>query len=188
MPARPTPFPARRRPFPRVFSACSRRQLRAFFRKGGGACLSNAPDSGILVPRARCGNGLVEDGEECDCGSSQECPDDCCFAHNCSLRAGAQCTHGDCCARCLVRAWEARGEGLGGACEPACWSWLIGALGSPGPCRLYRAAACLALQPLCRALRLDLTICCPSVPWPTSLHLVTCVAEAGRRAVPPSCG
>ncbi|XP_041588780.1 disintegrin and metalloproteinase domain-containing protein 33 isoform X2 [Vulpes lagopus] len=90
-------------PFPRVFSACSRRQLRAFFRKGGGACLSNAPDSSLLVPRARCGNGLVEEGEECDCGASQECQDACCLAHNCSLRAGAQCTHGDCCARCLLK-------------------------------------------------------------------------------------
>ncbi|XP_014645592.1 PREDICTED: disintegrin and metalloproteinase domain-containing protein 33 isoform X1 [Ceratotherium simum simum] len=90
-------------PFPRVFSACSRRQLRAFFRKGGGACLSNTPDSGLLVPRARCGNGFVEEGEECDCGASQECLDPCCFAHNCSLRAGAQCTHGDCCARCLLK-------------------------------------------------------------------------------------
>uniref|UniRef100_A0A452SRM1 ADAM metallopeptidase domain 33 n=1 Tax=Ursus americanus TaxID=9643 RepID=A0A452SRM1_URSAM len=83
--------------------ACSRRQLRAFFRKGGGACLSNAPDSRLLVPRARCGNGLVEDGEDCDCGARQECPDACCLAHNCSLRAGAQCTHGDCCARCLLK-------------------------------------------------------------------------------------
>ncbi|XP_078227418.1 disintegrin and metalloproteinase domain-containing protein 33 isoform X25 [Callithrix jacchus] len=90
-------------PFPRVFSACSRRQLRAFFRKGGGACLSNAPDSGIPVPPARCGNGFVEAGEECDCGSGQECRDLCCFAHNCSLRAGAQCAHGDCCTHCLLK-------------------------------------------------------------------------------------
>ncbi|XP_076972888.1 disintegrin and metalloproteinase domain-containing protein 33 [Tamandua tetradactyla] len=91
------------RPFPRVFSACSRRQLRAFFRKGGGACLSNAPQPELLVPRTRCGNGFVEAGEECDCGAGQECLDPCCLAHNCSLRAGAQCAHGDCCARCLLK-------------------------------------------------------------------------------------
>uniref|UniRef100_A0A2K5MYY2 ADAM metallopeptidase domain 33 n=1 Tax=Cercocebus atys TaxID=9531 RepID=A0A2K5MYY2_CERAT len=90
-------------PFPRVFSACSRRQLRAFFRKGGGACLSNAPASGLPVLPARCGNGFVEAGEECDCGSGQECRDLCCFAHNCSLRPGAQCAHGDCCAHCLLK-------------------------------------------------------------------------------------
>nr|XP_037846772.1 disintegrin and metalloproteinase domain-containing protein 33 isoform X9 [Chlorocebus sabaeus]XP_037846773.1 disintegrin and metalloproteinase domain-containing protein 33 isoform X9 [Chlorocebus sabaeus] len=90
-------------PFPRVFSACSRRQLRAFFRKGGGACLSNAPDSGLPVLPARCGNGFVEAGEECDCGSGQECRDLCCFAHNCSLRPGVQCAHGDCCAHCLLK-------------------------------------------------------------------------------------
>uniref|UniRef100_A0A452E8B7 ADAM metallopeptidase domain 33 n=1 Tax=Capra hircus TaxID=9925 RepID=A0A452E8B7_CAPHI len=99
-------------PFPRVFSACSRRQLRAFFRKGGGACLSNAPDSGLLVPQARCGNGFVEKGEECDCGAGQECPDSCCLGHNCSLRAGAQCTHGDCCAHCLLKP-------AGTPCRPA---------------------------------------------------------------------
>ncbi|XP_021110655.1 disintegrin and metalloproteinase domain-containing protein 33 isoform X3 [Heterocephalus glaber] len=90
-------------PFPRLFSACSRRQLRAFFRKGGGACLYNAPDPGLQIPPTRCGNGFVEAGEECDCGSEQKCPDPCCFAHNCSLHAGAQCAHGDCCARCLLK-------------------------------------------------------------------------------------
>lgn len=140
---------ARRHPFPRVFSACSRRQLRAFFRKGGGACLSNTPHPGLPVQLARCGNGFVEAGEDCDCGSgqvrsacpvpgdhgwppsrtfpevgalrppvpslpfpSQKCQDPCCFAHNCSLRAGAQCAHGDCCARCQVRA--AKTWGLAG--------------------------------------------------------------------------
>ncbi|XP_058143455.1 disintegrin and metalloproteinase domain-containing protein 33 isoform X6 [Dasypus novemcinctus] len=97
------PRAARRHPFPRVFSACSRRQLRAFFRKGGGACLSNAPEPGLAVRRPRCGNGFVEAGEECDCGDSQECLDPCCLAHNCSLRAGAQCARGDCCALCLLR-------------------------------------------------------------------------------------
>ncbi|XP_012610727.2 disintegrin and metalloproteinase domain-containing protein 33 isoform X1 [Microcebus murinus] len=90
-------------PFPRAFSACSRRQLRAFFRKGGGACLFNAPGPGLLVPPARCGNGFVEAGEECDCDPSQECRDLCCFSHNCSLRAGAQCAHGDCCTHCLLK-------------------------------------------------------------------------------------
>ncbi|XP_063576785.1 disintegrin and metalloproteinase domain-containing protein 33 isoform X7 [Pongo abelii] len=34
---------------------------------------------------------------------SQECGDLCCFAHNCSLRPGAQCAHGDCCAHCLLK-------------------------------------------------------------------------------------
>ncbi|XP_012866215.1 PREDICTED: disintegrin and metalloproteinase domain-containing protein 33 [Dipodomys ordii] len=90
-------------PFPRVFSACSRRQLRSFLRKGGGACLSNAPGPGVPAPPARCGNGFVESGEECDCGPDQRCPDSCCFAHNCSLRAGARCAHGLCCARCLLK-------------------------------------------------------------------------------------
>ncbi|EPY79183.1 ADAM metallopeptidase domain 33 [Camelus ferus] len=104
-------------PFPRVFSACSRRQLRAFFRKGGGACLSNAPDFGLLVPLARCGNGFVEEGEECDCGAGQECPGSCCLAHNCSLRAGAQCTHGDCCARCLLKPAGAPCRRAAGDCD-----------------------------------------------------------------------
>eukprot|EP00070_Physeter_catodon_P008087 XP_007117465.1 disintegrin and metalloproteinase domain-containing protein 33 isoform X1 [Physeter catodon] len=108
---------ATRHPFPRVFSACSRRQLRAFFSKGGGACLSNAPDSGLLVPRAHCGNGFMEEGEECDCGAGQECPDSCCHAHNCSLRAGAQCTHGDCCAHCLLKPAGALCRRSAGDCD-----------------------------------------------------------------------
>ncbi|KAF6087271.1 ADAM metallopeptidase domain 33 [Phyllostomus discolor] len=104
-------------PFPRLFSACSRRQLRAFFRKGGGTCLSNAPDSGLPVPSARCGNGFVEEREECDCGAGQECSDPCCFAHNCSLREGAQCSHGDCCSSCLLKPAGAPCRRAAGDCD-----------------------------------------------------------------------
>lgn len=47
---RPTrPPPVRRHPFPRVFSACSRRQLRAFFRKGGALVSQRA---GLRAPGA----------------------------------------------------------------------------------------------------------------------------------------
>uniref|UniRef100_A0A3Q2XXN8 Disintegrin domain-containing protein n=1 Tax=Hippocampus comes TaxID=109280 RepID=A0A3Q2XXN8_HIPCM len=53
-----------------------------------------------LVGGKRCGNGFVEEGEECDCG--QECTNDCCNANNCTLKEGAQCAHGVCCQGCKV--------------------------------------------------------------------------------------
>lgn len=46
-----------------------------------------------------CGNGLVEQGEQCDCGYSDQCKDECCFDANqaedrkCKLRPGKQCRY-----------------------------------------------------------------------------------------------
>lgn len=57
-----------RHPFPRVFSRCSKRDLDSYFQKGGGMCLYNLPNMKDLVGGKKCGNGFVEDGEECDCG------------------------------------------------------------------------------------------------------------------------
>ncbi|XP_066509117.1 disintegrin and metalloproteinase domain-containing protein 10-like [Hoplias malabaricus] len=50
-----------------------------------------------------CGNGLVEAGEECDCGYSSECKDQCCHnadsTNKCRLQASAKCSpsQGPCC-------------------------------------------------------------------------------------------
>lgn len=57
-----------RHPFPRVFSRCSKRDLDSYFQKGGGMCLYNMPNMKDLVGGKKCGNGFVEEGEECDCG------------------------------------------------------------------------------------------------------------------------
>lgn len=44
-----------------------------------------------------CGNGLVENGEECDCGYSDQCKDPCCYSANegegkkCKLQPGKIC-------------------------------------------------------------------------------------------------
>ena len=50
-----------------------------------------------------CGNGLLDPGEECDCGGG--CINYCCFCcENCRLKGNAQCASGPCCNTryCLV--------------------------------------------------------------------------------------
>lgn len=57
-----------RYPFPTVFSTCSRKDLAASLDKGVGMCLYNMPEVKVLYGGQKCGNGYVEEGEECDCG------------------------------------------------------------------------------------------------------------------------
>ena len=49
---------------------------------------------------ARCGNGFVEPGEDCDCGGFEFCPAEvakCCDASTCKLTANSTCAIGSCC-------------------------------------------------------------------------------------------
>uniref|UniRef100_A0A8B9RCS1 ADAM metallopeptidase domain 19a n=1 Tax=Astyanax mexicanus TaxID=7994 RepID=A0A8B9RCS1_ASTMX len=104
-------------PFPKVFSHCSKKDLDNYFQKGGGMCLFNMPNMKDLVGGKRCGNGFVEDGEECDCGEPEECTNDCCHASNCTLKEDAQCAHGVCCEGCKLKQAGTMCRGPAGACD-----------------------------------------------------------------------
>lgn len=57
----------------------------------------------LEIERRNCGNKIVEDDEECDCGTSEECEHDpCCDSITCKLKTEAQCAHGLCCDNCKV--------------------------------------------------------------------------------------
>lgn len=58
-------------PFPRVFNDCNLKELRSYLRSGGGKCLFNLPNTRVMYGGQRCGNGYLEEGEECDCGEEE---------------------------------------------------------------------------------------------------------------------
>ncbi|XP_032031182.1 disintegrin and metalloproteinase domain-containing protein 12 [Hylobates moloch] len=90
-------------PFPMVFSSCSRRDLETSLEKGMGMCLFNVPEVRETFGGQKCGNGFVEEGEECDCGEPEECKNRCCNATTCTLKPDAVCAHGLCCADCQLK-------------------------------------------------------------------------------------
>ncbi|MBN3299012.1 ADA12 protein, partial [Amia calva] len=90
-------------PFPTVFSSCSKKDLAASLEKGVGMCLFNVPEIKVLYGGQKCGNGYVEEGEECDCGELEECMNPCCNATTCTLKGDAVCAHGQCCEGCQLK-------------------------------------------------------------------------------------
>uniref|UniRef100_A0A671PTC2 Zinc metalloproteinase-disintegrin-like batroxstatin-1 n=1 Tax=Sinocyclocheilus anshuiensis TaxID=1608454 RepID=A0A671PTC2_9TELE len=66
-------------------------------------CLMNMPKPKELIQPPVCGNGFVEIGEQCDCGTVQECTNPCCNATTCKLTEGSQCATGECCENCKIR-------------------------------------------------------------------------------------
>uniref|UniRef100_A0A8D9DYB4 Disintegrin and metalloproteinase domain-containing protein 12 n=1 Tax=Cacopsylla melanoneura TaxID=428564 RepID=A0A8D9DYB4_9HEMI len=80
---------------PTEWSSCSQEYLALAFDHGMDYCMRNKPKA--LFDGPVCGNGFVEDGEECDCGLESSCNNKCCNATTCMLHENATCATGSCC-------------------------------------------------------------------------------------------
>ena len=86
------------------WSTCSQERLEE--RKDHWPCLDDTPDPRLLHGERNCGNGLVERGEDCDCGEANaaECTA-CCNQETCMFKDGADCSdvNGPCCKNCKLQ-------------------------------------------------------------------------------------
>ncbi|XP_072252136.1 disintegrin and metalloproteinase domain-containing protein 19 [Leuresthes tenuis] len=150
-------------PFPRLFNDCNLKELRSYLNSGGGKCLFNLPNTKAMYGGQRCGNGYLEDGEECDCGEEEECTSPCCNANNCTLKAEAECAHGVCCHNCKLKSPGVLCRAPSGPCDlpeycdgkaescPANFYSVDGTLCAGGQAYCY-TGMCLTLEQQCRSL------------------------------------
>ncbi|TSK22673.1 Disintegrin and metalloproteinase domain-containing protein 8 [Bagarius yarrelli] len=89
--------------FPEHFSSCSKMDMETFLQNYDVRCLLNVPNEDDLFGGPLCGNAIVETGEECDCGTLEECENSCCNATTCRLTEGSECAHGECCDQCKLK-------------------------------------------------------------------------------------
>ncbi|KAH0620690.1 hypothetical protein JD844_021372 [Phrynosoma platyrhinos] len=79
------------------FSNCSYSE---YFKFRNSGCLLIPPDPDKIYKLEYCGNKVVENGEQCDCGSKAQCELDPCCQYNCMFRVGVTCAFGKCCSKC----------------------------------------------------------------------------------------
>ncbi|KAG5858132.1 snake venom metalloprotease precursor, partial [Bothrops jararaca] len=82
------------------FSDCSQNDHLRYLISHTPQCILNEPLRTDIVSPEVCGNYLLEEGEECDCGPLWNCQNPCCNAATCKLTPGAQCAEGLCCYQC----------------------------------------------------------------------------------------
>ncbi|KAF2200503.1 hypothetical protein GQ43DRAFT_441505 [Delitschia confertaspora ATCC 74209] len=83
-------------------------------------CLTN--NKGVItITGQQCGNGIVEEGEDCDCGGEEGCGDNaCCEPKTCKFKTGAVCddSNEDCCKNCQLAPASFVCRASTGQCDP----------------------------------------------------------------------
>ncbi|KAM3925147.1 zinc metalloproteinase-disintegrin-like VLAIP-B [Leptodactylus fuscus] len=97
---------------PYVFSTCSLSSFRDFIFERMPECMRDEPSKQNILSPAICGNKFTELGEQCDCGTEQECTNPCCNAATCKFKDKAECADGECCEKCKIKK-------AGVVCRPA---------------------------------------------------------------------
>lgn len=91
----------------KLFSPCSIKAICSTIKSSSGQCLKAPGTRSTQNSESNiCGNGLKESGEECDCGSAEDCANDpCCDGTTCKLKKGAVCDdlNDDCCLNCQLK-------------------------------------------------------------------------------------
>jgi hypothetical protein len=85
-----------------------------------GECLTNNREVPTVTGQ-QCGNGIVETGEDCDCGGEEGCGDDaCCDPTTCKFTQGSVCddANEDCCRSCQFASSSTVCRASTGQCDP----------------------------------------------------------------------
>ncbi|WEW60802.1 hypothetical protein PRK78_006290 [Emydomyces testavorans] len=97
-----------------VCTAMSRNSIRT-------NCLTNNRNV-VTYAASECGNGIVEQGEDCDCGGTEFCGNNqCCDPKTCKFRNGAVCddSNEECCSSCQFASSNTVCRASTSPCDPA---------------------------------------------------------------------
>nr|XP_047903266.1 disintegrin and metalloproteinase domain-containing protein 2-like isoform X4 [Anser cygnoides] len=86
------------------FSSCNAEDFENFLKQNPECPFIRVVQRGPLSRAAVCGNGVMEHGEQCDCGSVAACAVDKCCTSQCKLKPGVKCSSGRCCENCQFKA------------------------------------------------------------------------------------
>ncbi|KAI4593212.1 hypothetical protein KJ359_009940 [Pestalotiopsis sp. 9143b] len=105
------------------FSPCSIGNICSALQRNSvkSSCLSNNKDV-VTITGSQCGNGIVEQGEDCDCGGTEGCgTNSCCDPTTCKFTSGSVCdpSNEDCCSsECQFKASTEVCRVSSGTCDP----------------------------------------------------------------------